>query len=116
MPALNTSKGKVVDRENVVIYEKHEAIGVVTLNRPEARNALSPEMLCRMADAFADAQADADVRVIILTAVGDQAFCAGGDLGLTLPLFTGDRAASSKWGRRLLDESSVCFCICSCAD
>lgn len=96
-----------MDRENVVIYEKHEAIAVVTLNRPEARNALSPEMLCRMADAFADAQADADVRVIILTAVGDQAFCAGGDLGLTLPLFTGDRAASTKWDSRLLNDPQV---------
>ena len=35
-----------------VLYEKQGPIAVITLNRPAARNALTPEMLCRLADAF----------------------------------------------------------------
>ena len=52
---------------------------VVTMNRPEKRNALSGEMLAIMADAWDRVNADDDVRVAILTGAGG-AFCAGADL------------------------------------
>jgi enoyl-CoA hydratase len=52
---------------------------VVTMNRPEARNALSLPMLVGMADAWVQADADDDVRSIVLTGAGG-AFCAGMDL------------------------------------
>jgi enoyl-CoA hydratase len=52
---------------------------VVTMNRPEARNALSLPMLVGMADAWVEADADDDVRSIVLTGAGG-AFCAGMDL------------------------------------
>ena len=50
------------------------------MNRPEVRNAINPEMLCRLADAWQDVNDDPDVRVAILTGAGDKAFCAGADL------------------------------------
>lgn len=90
-----------------VLYEKDGPIAVITLNRPAGRNALTPEMLCRLADAFVDFRDDAQLRVVILTGAGDLAFCAGGDLGSTLPLMTGARAPADDWDRRLLDEPQV---------
>lgn len=52
---------------------------IVTMNRPEARNALSGEMLAIMADAWDEVNSDPDIRVAILTGAGG-AFCAGADL------------------------------------
>ena len=52
---------------------------VVTMNRPEARNALSGEMLGIMSDAWDRANSDPDVHVVILTGAGGS-FCAGADL------------------------------------
>jgi isohexenylglutaconyl-CoA hydratase len=51
----------------------------VTLNRPEARNALSPAMVQELAEVFGDARDDAGVRSVVLMGAGGT-FCAGGDL------------------------------------
>jgi len=64
---------------NLVIYEVKERIGYVTLNRPDKRNALSFELVSELKSAFAQAENDSDVKVIVLKANGD-AFCAGADL------------------------------------
>jgi enoyl-CoA hydratase len=53
---------------------------VVTINRPERRNALNAEVIGGIGVAFTEAERDPDVRVVVLTGTGDQAFCAGGDL------------------------------------
>jgi enoyl-CoA hydratase len=62
-----------------VLVERDGFVAIVTLNRPEARNAFGPEMLVRMADAWQELDADEGVRVIILTGAGGH-FCAGSDL------------------------------------
>lgn len=54
-------------------------IGYITLNRPDKRNALSFEMVSELRQAFAEAESNAEVKLIILKANGD-AFCAGADL------------------------------------
>ena len=64
-------------------------------------------MLCRLADAFMAFSADPALRVAVITGAGEQAFCAGGDLGRTLPLMIGERAAEDEWDRRLLDDPRV---------
>ncbi|MEU3623301.1 enoyl-CoA hydratase [Amycolatopsis coloradensis] len=61
------------------LVEKIENILVVTMNRPEARNALSGEMLGIMAEAWNRVDEDDDVRCCVLTGAGG-AFCAGADL------------------------------------
>lgn len=53
---------------------------VVTLNRPEARNALNGEVGQGIVDALAQAATDPDIRCVILTGAGDRSFCAGLDL------------------------------------
>lgn len=53
---------------------------VVTIDRPEARNALSLEMTRALSEAWRVLQGDGELRVAILTGAGDRAFCAGADL------------------------------------
>lgn len=79
----------------------------LTLDAPSRRNALSPEMLCRLSDALHAFDADDALKVVIVTGAGEQAFCAGGDLGRTLPLLTGDRAPEDEWDRRVLAEPVI---------
>ena len=55
-------------------------VAVLTLNRPERRNALSPQLIEALGDALGVAEADPEVRAIVLAATGTH-FCAGGDLG-----------------------------------
>src|SRR5699024_11055822 len=54
-------------------------IAKVTINRPEKRNAFTPLTVNEMIDAFADARDDSSIGVIILTGMGEKAFCSGGD-------------------------------------
>ncbi len=68
----------------VVLYEKRDRIAYVTINRPEARNAVSPEVHQAMIAAWADFEADDAVDVAILTGAGE-AFCAGADLKEYIP-------------------------------
>lgn len=69
--------------DQTVLFEKRVAdkVGILTLNRPEARNALSPELLAELKLKLALAEADKDVVAIVLTGSGEKAFCAGADLG-----------------------------------
>jgi enoyl-CoA hydratase/carnithine racemase len=53
----------------------------ITVDRPEAMNALAPEMMYQLEDAFTELRDDDDLRVAIVTGAGDRAFCAGADLG-----------------------------------
>lgn len=64
-----------------ILYEKAagEALAKISINRPEVRNAFRPQTVFEMSRAFADARDDSEVGVVILTGVGDEAFCSGGD-------------------------------------
>jgi len=64
---------------DVLEIERDGALAVLTLNRPDAMNALSSELRAALAAAFADLEADGETRVVILTGAG-RAFCAGLDL------------------------------------
>jgi enoyl-CoA hydratase len=63
-----------------ILYEKHGPVAKVITNRPRYKNAQSRLMIEEMDDAFATANADEDVRVIILAAAGDT-FSSGHDIG-----------------------------------
>jgi len=69
----------------VLIYEKKGHIAYLRLNRPEARNALDPELFVALQDAWADYYADKEMRCAILTGAGDKSFCAGADLAKMIP-------------------------------
>jgi E-phenylitaconyl-CoA hydratase len=63
-----------------LLYEVRNHIAYVTLNRPEVLNAISTRMTSEIIDISERINADADVRVVILTGAGDRAFCTGLDL------------------------------------
>jgi enoyl-CoA hydratase/carnithine racemase len=68
-----------------VLYEKRDRIAYVTINRPEARNAIDPDVHRAMIEAWADFRDDDSVDVAILTGAGDEAFSAGADLKTYIP-------------------------------
>ena len=74
---------------STVLFEKREHVAIVTINRPEAMNALTKEMLLGIDRAFAEIERDDDLWVSILTAAGDKAFCCGMDLKEAIPAMTG---------------------------
>lgn len=66
---------------DAVLFEaRDDGIVILTLNRPEARNALGREIREGLAAAWTRFERDPALRVAILTGAGDKAFCAGGDL------------------------------------
>ncbi len=91
----------------VVTLERRGHVALVTLNRPEARNAISPEMLVRLADAWTTVRDEPDIRVAVVTGTGDKAFCSGADLGRFIPLMSRARAPEDEWDRRLLADREM---------
>ena len=83
-----------------LIVDKRDGITYLTLNRPEKRNAFSPEMMVRLCDAWAELEHDPSVRAVLLTGAGDKAFSAGGDLGSLIPLMMRTREPENEWERR----------------
>ena len=87
-----------------LLVEKRDGVLILTMNRPAARNALSPQMLVLMAEAWHEFQDSRELRVAILTGAGGEDFCAGGDLKLTMPLITGARKPEDEWDHRLVSD------------
>ena len=71
--------------DDAVLSERRGHVLVITINRPEARNAVNPEVHRAMIAAWADFAEDDSVDVAILTGAGDDAFCAGADLKEYIP-------------------------------
>jgi len=97
-------------------YSVSDHVATVSLDRPEALNALDLDSLKDLRVALAEARDDDDVRVIVLTGAGRKSFCVGADLKNTLPPSTSfsssfvrsiDRAAAEGIYVRLMDLSSL---------
>jgi enoyl-CoA hydratase len=83
-----------------LLVEKYDGIARLTLNRPEKRNALSPEMIVRLCEAWQDIEQDPRIRVALVTGAGEQAFSSGGDLGTLIPLMMRTREPQGAWETR----------------
>ncbi len=79
-----------------VRYEVEGGTASLTIDREAARNALSPAVVQQLVEGLERADADVQVRCIVLTGAGQRVFCAGGDLGG----MTGDGFLSGHEGRR----------------
>lgn len=64
-----------------VLYSTAERVATITINRPDRRNAINPDVVRGISDALTKVEHDDTVAVAVLTGAGDKAFCAGGDLG-----------------------------------
>lgn len=89
-----------------VDFEMTNHIAVIKINRPEARNAMNPEVMVKLFDAFTEVDNNPDIRVAVITGEGDKAFCAGADLGQLIPLMTRSREPENEWDERYLNETS----------
>ncbi|MFK0157926.1 enoyl-CoA hydratase/isomerase family protein [Streptomyces sp. NPDC090499] len=76
---------------DTVLYEVGDGLATITLNRPEAMNALNIATKVALREAAQEAAADTAVRAILLTAAGDRAFCVGQDLKEHITLLASDR-------------------------
>jgi enoyl-CoA hydratase len=66
--------------EPVLIREQRGAVLILRLNRPDARNALSKELVSELGLGLDDAEQDVGIRCVVVTGTGERAFCAGMDL------------------------------------
>jgi len=89
-----------------VIVEQEGPVLVVTLNRPEKKNAVNSEVMCRLYDAWVRLDQDEELRVAILTGRGDT-FCAGMDLAEIGKLRSG--VTDNEWLERVRKEPHVIY-------
>ncbi|GHE04551.1 enoyl-CoA hydratase/isomerase family protein [Streptomyces alanosinicus] len=80
---------------DTVLYEVSDGLATITLNRPEAMNALNIATKAALREAAESAAGDTAVRAILLTAAGDRAFCVGQDLKEHIGLLAADRETGS---------------------
>jgi enoyl-CoA hydratase len=92
--------------EPAVIVEKDGHVLTVTLNRPEKRNAVNCEVMCRLYDAWNQLDRDDELRVAILTCKGST-FCAGMDLSEIAKL-TADKP-ENEWMERGMNDFPIIY-------
>lgn len=63
-----------------ILYEKHDKVAIITINRPDKLNAIDPQTSQEMVEAWEDFRDDTNLWVAILTGAGEKSFCAGADL------------------------------------
>lgn len=88
--------------EPSVVYAKKERVATITLNRPKSLNALNTALLTGLRTALGDAEADAAVRIIVITGGGDKAFCAGADVSEIIDKDPEDARTWSQWVQGIL--------------
>ncbi|MHB1889393.1 MAG: enoyl-CoA hydratase/isomerase family protein, partial [Acidimicrobiales bacterium] len=81
MPAEPAGEAGAADAEVLAGRSCGGRVARITINRPQVRNAMSWAVVRGLRAAFAEAKADPEVRVVVLSGAGDKAFCSGADLG-----------------------------------
>jgi enoyl-CoA hydratase len=83
------------------LYEKRDGIATITINRPQAMNALNDETVQELLLRLEDAEKDENVRVIVITGAGEKAFCAGLDLKPMRDINVIEAVETSRRGQKL---------------
>ena len=95
--------------ENIV-FEKEDAIGILSVNRPKSLNALNPATLGEIADCLEAVKQDATLRCLVITGAGDRAFVAGADISAMVSMSPWEGKAFASLGlgvARTLEEMSI---------
>ena len=87
-----------------ISFDKRDRIGVVTLTRADALNAISGELARQLAETMEDIAADRDIWAVVLRAQGEKAFCVGADLKERSSFTTDDYYANRADMRRMFDS------------
>ena len=85
-----------------MIYEKKDTTALITINRPKALNAFNSQMLDELTEALEMAEKDTGVRCVILTAAGERAFTAGGDIKEEVQLNETTAEEFSRRGKKMI--------------
>ena len=72
-----------------ILYDKRERVAYITINRPEARNAIDFETEQELSNAWTDFRDDENLWIAVITGSGDKSFSAGADLKSFIPMLTG---------------------------
>ncbi|MEM9027985.1 MAG: enoyl-CoA hydratase/isomerase family protein [Pseudomonadota bacterium] len=92
-----------------LIYEVRDGVGFVTLNRPQARNALTHEMYDELARICTSIPDDGSVHALLITGAGEKAFAAGTDISLFLDFTTAEQGlAYEDAAKRNFDAYDAC--------
>jgi len=100
----------VADATDELVRERRGPVSIARLNRPEARNALTPRLLAAVGAAIVEAETDPEIRVLVITGTGQRAFCAGMDLRAFSrgeAMGSGDDDATAAYHRLTRGEVSV---------
>lgn len=90
------------DEDNVVLYQVERAVARISLNRPAKRNALNEALIAGLKDALRKADADAAVRVAVISGTGAD-FCSGADLASLQKIADGSVAENTDDARSLME-------------
>jgi len=85
-------------RFETLLYEEEEGVARITLNRPEVHNAFNTQMQRELRDLWRGLRRNDDVRVVVLTGAGDQAFCTGIDRTETMSNYGSDEKPEQRAG------------------
>lgn len=103
----NAETSIAADHPRLLYEVTTNGVALITINRPDALNALSPELIVQLARVWHLVREDARVRCAVVTGSGPRAFCAGADLKLLVPLMSGRRGAQDPWDQQLLADRSL---------
>ncbi|MGH9901832.1 MAG: enoyl-CoA hydratase/isomerase family protein, partial [Pyrinomonadaceae bacterium] len=92
----------------MIFYEERGGLALIRLDRPEKRNALTRAMLERLAELFGGLKGRGDLRVVILTGAGREAFSAGTDIGELASLDEDGARRASELGQKVCDLIETC--------
>ncbi len=92
--------------EAALLIDRDDNVVTLTMNRPRYKNAMNPEMLCRMADAWEAINDDDEIRAVILTGAGG-IFCSGADLDAIAKRRHDKQPARDDHERRFFDDPSI---------
>src|SRR5210317_101334 len=76
---MSQRKWSTIKEYSDILFDFHEGIAKITINRPEVYNAFRPQTVMDMLDAMEHCRESQEINVIILTGTGEKAFCSGGD-------------------------------------
>lgn len=90
-----------------ILFDKRDAVAWITINRPDAKNTLSPAAFVELSEAWQEVNDDRAIRCAVLTAAGKEDFCCGGDLAGVIPLWTGQKQPGNEVEEKLLADPTI---------